>query len=196
MHTIGIGNVVALGAVISDVLPSGLEYVSSNPPGSYDPASRTVTWSVDVSPFGPKIIDLVAEVSAGSCETITNTSALLWSGTLWRRAPFIFQTGCEADDPTAAFIWLTPACVDRPVAFRNRSSGTGPLSYSWDLDGDGLPDSTQADPTWQYSLTGTYTVTLTTTNACSCTDTYSDTVEVQANCIFRVYLPIIVRNMP
>jgi len=196
MHTIGIGNVVALGAVISDVLPSGLEYVSSNPPGSYDPASRTVTWSVDVSPFGPKIIDLVVEVTAGSCETITNTSALLWAGTLWRRAPFIFQTGCEADDPTAAFTWLTPACVDRPVAFRNHSSGTGPLSYSWDLDGDGLPDSTQADPTWQYSLTGTYTVTLTTTNACSCTDTYSDTVEVQANCIFRVYLPIIVRNMP
>lgn len=194
IQTHGIGNVTAVGVVISDVLPLGLDYVSSSPPGSYDPALRTVTWITDVVPHVTQKIRVVAGVSASSCTVMTNTATLLWAGDVWRRAPLTFGAGCEADDPTAAFIWAPPACVNHTVQFYDGSTGTAPFSYSWDLDGDGLVDSSLADPTWLYTTTGTYTVSLTTSNACGCTDTYTDTVQIVSDCVFPVYLPLVIRN--
>jgi len=34
------------------------------------------------------------------------------------------------------------------------------LTYAWDLDGDGLTDSTKANPSYEYSVAGTYSVSL------------------------------------
>ncbi len=80
-----LGNILGAGAVISDVLPAGIEYVSSNPAGFYHPPSRTVSWGVALVPGAPSTIDLVATYT-GSVGRVTNTAALLWSGVVWRRS--------------------------------------------------------------------------------------------------------------
>jgi PKD repeat protein len=67
-------------------------------------------------------------------------------------------------DPVAAFTNTTPriGTVPLTVRFTDYSSGTVPLSYSWDF-GDGN-ESTTRSPSHVYSSIGTYTVTLTVTN--------------------------------
>src|SRR5690606_22838795 len=48
------------------------------------------------------------------------------------------------------------------VPFTNNSTGTI-TSYVWDFNNDGTTDSTDTNPTWTYTNTGTYTVNLTAT---------------------------------
>jgi immune inhibitor A len=161
------GNVVGAGAIFSDVLPLGIDYVASVPPGTYDPASRTITWTANLVPGQPGNLDLIVQVSGAPGQVITNTAYLLWADTLWVRVPYAFQVVCSPNDPQAEFTWTVPACAGSAVSFTNLSTGTLPISYTWDLDGDGDPDSAAEDPFWTYSAPGLYTVTLTATNACS-----------------------------
>ncbi|UCE25474.1 MAG: PKD domain-containing protein, partial [Candidatus Zixiibacteriota bacterium] len=67
--------------------------------------------------------------------------------------------------PTAAFVG-TPLNGTAPltVSFTDQSTG-GPTSWSWDF-GDGVGTSAQQNPDYTYNNAGTYTVTLTATNAC------------------------------
>ncbi len=71
--------------------------------------------------------------------------------------------GCVA--PVANFSGA-PTSGNAPlsVTFTNSSTGTAPLTYAWTF-GDG-GTSTAANPVYAYATAGTYTVTLTTTNAC------------------------------
>jgi len=55
------------------------------------------------------------------------------------------------------------ACVSEPVQFTDLSSGV-PDSWEWDFDGDGIIDSYEPHPTWQYCVPGTYSVSLTVTD--------------------------------
>jgi len=71
--------------------------------------------------------------------------------------------------PTAGFSSSTNGLT---ASFTNSSSGA--TSYAWDF-GDG-GSSTQANPTHTYAVDGTYTVVLTSTNACG-TVTATHTVE-------------------
>jgi PKD repeat protein len=65
------------------------------------------------------------------------------------------------------------------VGFQDRSTGN-PTSWAWDIDGDGTTDSTARSPRLAYSSPGTYSVTLTVTNAGgSSTLTKSGLVTVQ-----------------
>ena len=50
------------------------------------------------------------------------------------------------------------------VQFTDASTGTGPLSYVWDFDNDGVTDNTTQNPSYTYTAAGTYTVNLTVTN--------------------------------
>jgi PKD repeat protein len=50
------------------------------------------------------------------------------------------------------------------VRFTDLSSGTGPLTYAWDVDNDGSTDSTDQSPLHIYTANGTYTVKLTVMN--------------------------------
>lgn len=66
---------------------------------------------------------------------------------------------------------LTPACSADPttgevplaVSFSDQSTATGTTiaSWQWDFDGDGVIDSSEQNPTFTYSGTGTYRPTLT-----------------------------------
>lgn len=71
--------------------------------------------------------------------------------------------GCTA--PVANFTGA-PTSGNTPLAvtFTNSSTGTAPLTYAWTF-GDG-GTSTAASPSHTYTTAGTYTVTLTVTNAC------------------------------
>ena len=77
-----------------------------------------------------------------------------------------WNNACGAPSaPTASFTSTNPAILEGgSVSFTDTSSGI-PSSWSWDLDGDGTPDSTQQNPTFSYSTSGTYDVSLTVTNA-------------------------------
>jgi PKD repeat protein len=72
--------------------------------------------------------------------------------------------------PTASFT-ATPLSGASPltVQFSNKSTGTLPLTYKWDMsDGAGnLPQNTQQNPAWRFwpSAPKKYTITLTVTNA-------------------------------
>jgi YVTN family beta-propeller protein len=78
-------------------------------------------------------------------------------------------------DPSAAFTSNSPVIIGTPIQFTDASSNN-PDTWAWDF-GDGLGNSTEQNPLYNYANPGTYTVTLTTTNDCG-SDTFIDTVTV------------------
>jgi gliding motility-associated-like protein len=72
---------------------------------------------------------------------------------------------------TADFDFVQPVSCQAPfpISFTNKSVGPGTLDYSWDF-GDGTT-STDANPSYTYPQTGTYTVTLVTKSSEGCVDT-------------------------
>ncbi len=78
--------------------------------------------------------------------------------------------------PTAFFTFTSGVEIETftNVAFANQSDNA--TSYSWDL-GDGNT-STEIDPVNVYPGEGSYTVTLTVTDALNQTSTYSETIEL------------------
>jgi M6 family metalloprotease-like protein len=175
----GWGNVIAAGGRISDVLPAGVEYIDSRPPGIYDPGTRTVVWPANLQPGILDLIELDLQVTGAPSDTIVNPAYLLWTNDIWKQADYIFHIGqpCDPNDPTAAYTFTQPACVDETVDFTNLTIGTQPISYAWDLDGDGLVDSTDEHPSWTYGTAGDHLVTLVANNVCG-QSVYSDVVTV------------------
>jgi len=80
------------------------------------------------------------------------------------------RQGFVPGTPTAAFTWSPPSpYVGDTVAFDASASTDGgypPLTYDWDLDGNGVfGDASTVNPTYVYTSAGTYTVGLKVTNA-------------------------------
>jgi PKD repeat protein len=61
--------------------------------------------------------------------------------------------------PTNGIVPLTVNCADSSAGYDQ------PLSYAWDFDNNGTVDSTEQNPTYVYTETGTYTVKLTVTDS-------------------------------
>lgn len=55
--------------------------------------------------------------------------------------------------------------VGQSTTFTSGCTGTGPISFAWDFGSSGVAASTQQDPAVTFATAGTYTVTLTCTNA-------------------------------
>ncbi|MBS1634409.1 MAG: T9SS type A sorting domain-containing protein [Bacteroidetes bacterium] len=120
-----------------------------------------------------------------------NLNSLLPAGTTQYRVAFRYlmgnggSTGANSD-----FIGIDGIAVNRTVATVNAAANvsvagmvatftntsTGAVSYSWDF-GDGQT-STAMSPANTYTATGTYTVTMVATNACSVTSTYTTVVNI------------------
>ncbi len=101
----------------------------------------------------------------------------------------------NAGKPAAAsFTHNGPVPLGQSAIFTNGSTGAPPLTYDWDF-GDGVGTSTDENPTYDYTASGTYTVSLTTDNAFG-SDTYSLPILVSDGPInYFIYQPFVV-NQP
>ncbi|XOV91900.1 MAG: PKD domain-containing protein [Bacteroidota bacterium] len=52
-------------------------------------------------------------------------------------------------------------CILSPITFTSINTSSNITSYSWDFDSDGIEDSSDPNPTYQFPSTGTYNVRLT-----------------------------------
>ncbi len=154
----------ATGLVISDALPSQTTFAWADGGGVLSgtqviwkgltlPANDalTVRYGVAITcvPSGTELVNAAYSVRATEWPTPTFGTPVTVTAT--------------ADGVTAAFDFPTPAVVNWPVAFDNRSvNGT---AFTWDF-GDGYT-ATQAAPAHVYTAIGTYTVTLTARNLCA-----------------------------
>ncbi len=66
--------------------------------------------------------------------------------------------------PVAGFVG-SPTSGDAPLTVNFTDQSTGATSWAWDF-GDGVGTSTLQNPSYIYTSTGTYTVSLTVTNSC------------------------------
>jgi PKD repeat protein len=72
------------------------------------------------------------------------------------------------------------------VTFLNSSYSSAPggiLSYAWDFDGDAVIDSTAANPSFVYTSCGTYTVSLTVTDASHAPNTMTRTAYISTDVV-------------
>src|SRR5439155_23592977 len=84
--------------------------------------------------------------------------------------------------PAAADFSGSPTSGTAPltVQFTDQSTGN-PTSWAWDFQNDGIVDSTQQNPQFTYSTPGSYTVSLTVSNAAgSSTNTKVSSITVTA----------------
>jgi len=95
-------------------------------------------------------------------------------------------------DPIASFTSNSPVLLGTPVQFTDTTLNN-PTSWAWDF-GDGLGNSTQQNPAYNYANPGTYTVTLTTDNACG-SDSFTTMVTVEEEVpSTNLYLPIVFKE--
>ena len=74
-----VGPNTAADVTVADVLPSGLLYVSSSPTGSYDPVTRTVTWSLGEMAVGAsRTLEIIATVNTTDV-ALVNTATVAGS---------------------------------------------------------------------------------------------------------------------
>ncbi|WP_064741793.1 PQQ-dependent sugar dehydrogenase [Hamadaea tsunoensis] len=92
--------------------------------------------------------------------------------------------------PPTAVIAATPTGGKSPLNVQFDGSGSvdldasdaGRLTYAWDLDGDGATDdSTDPNPTWQYTTNGSHAVKLTVTDTLGASASATTTIMVGDN---------------
>ncbi|MEW5988203.1 MAG: PKD domain-containing protein [Chloroflexota bacterium] len=77
--------------------------------------------------------------------------------------PMFLPTSIYGVSPAAGFAHNSPVTLGETAVFTNTSTGSQPMTYTWDF-GDGTPPVSLTNPTHDYTAAGAYTVTLTTTN--------------------------------
>ncbi len=91
--------------------------------------------------------------------------------------------------PTASFTSSNPNVLQgSAISFTDTSTG-GVSNWAWDLNGDGITDSTQANPSYIYNTPGSYTVSLTVSNAQG-TDTVTMPNYVTVSTLTAATLPV------
>ena len=92
--------------------------------------------------------------------------------------------------PTAEFTSsATTVGPGEPVQYVDLTYGTPPLTYLWDF-GDGVGTSSEANPTYTYFATGTYTVSLSVTNTLG-SDSVSHLMRVECKPLDQVELSLL-----
>jgi PKD repeat protein len=137
---------------------------------------------VDVPPWvttGTPTPHSMTAVDGAFDETIEGIQAEIDTSGLTEGRHIVFVRGRDADGnwgafsavfldvaipPTAQFSSNTPVALGTAATFNNLSTGTMPRDYDWDF-GDGIGTSVQSDPSYTYSSTGTFPVTLRVTNS-------------------------------
>ncbi|TET89733.1 MAG: PKD domain-containing protein [Methanomassiliicoccales archaeon] len=83
--------------------------------------------------------------------------------------------------PTANIVYTGDLLVNEVIQFNTADESETNLTYSWDLDGDTVEDSTLKNPTFQYGTAGTFIVRLTVTDEAGNSGTVTPvTLEIEA----------------
>ncbi len=187
------GNVTATSVVITDAVPSGTDYLRCQG-GTCGQSGGVVTWSTLTVPPN-QTIDVSFTVRANE-GTLVNSSYRVVSSAEGIISPWgaPITTTAQAPNIVAAF---TPTSVTVPVntsvVFTDTSTTDGaPITGSWDF-GDGGTDSGSV-VSHTFTAAGTYTVTLTVTDACGNADQVVVPNAVRVN--NRVFLPLVLRDYP
>lgn len=130
-------------------------WFDTNDNGTWDDGENKTEITTDASGTMAPISLTIPSVPAGSYKV--RISGLEF---------FADFTLADITPPEAAFTG-SPLTGTAPltVKFTDESTGTEPLTYAWDFDNDGTVDSTEQNPTYEYTEPGTYSVKLTVTNA-------------------------------
>ena len=133
-------------------------------------AMGTVSWMWDFGPnatpnaavgVGPHVVSYSSSATQTVTLTVSNAAGSDISTMTINPVPV----------PTASFTYQASGVL---VDFTNTS--TSATAYSWIFDGSN--QSTAVDPSFNFTVPGTYTVTLTASNACG-TDTFSEDLVVE-----------------
>ena len=154
---------------------SGVDFYEGGPyPASYDGAlffadySRDCIWVMKADASGlpaPGLLESFVAPAANPVDVQISPAGELFyadfdGGTI-RRIQF-----ASANQPPVAVASANPTSGAAPLTVNFDGSGSSdpdgdPITYAWDLDGDGLfDDSTAAQPTFTYTQSGTYTARL------------------------------------
>jgi hypothetical protein len=125
--------------------------------------------------------------TATQIDSIILTATSQISPSIWLAVSDIAKVG---DPPQADFVAsATTVKTNQVIAFTNASTGTLPLSYTWNF-GDGVT-STLVNPTHAYIGAGEYTVTLTATNDYG-VDTASLAIKIVPH---QTFLPLVLKTL-
>lgn len=81
----------------------------------------------------------------------------------------------------APSILFTPdqnLCIANPTIWTSEITEGNVTTYSWDLDGDGLEDSSDPNPAFQYASPGVYDIRLDVVSDAGCTNYVEDEIEL------------------
>jgi PKD repeat protein len=96
--------------------------------------------------------------------TVTLTASNAGSTNTLVKVNYITVKGAAPPPPVADFVGEpTSGSAPHTAQFTDTSTGY-PTAWAWDVDNDGITDSTKRDPAWTYTAPGTYTVKLTVSN--------------------------------
>ena len=159
---------------------SGVDFYEGGPyPASFDGAlffadySRDCIWVMKADASGlpaPGLLESFVAPAANPVDVQISPAGELFyadfdGGTI-RRIRF-----ASANQPPVAVATANPTSGAAPLTVNFDGSGSSdpdgdPITYAWDLDGDGLyDDSTAAQPTFTYTQSGTYTARLQVTDS-------------------------------
>lgn len=167
------------------------DVTATDPSGCND--SDTITVTTNVPPVVTVSNDTSICVGGTATLTATGAATYLWSNNLTGATIPVSPTtntsyyvtgtdvnGCQASDVVivtmlaSANAQFTYNVTGATANFTNQS--TGAFTYSWNF-GDASPANNTASPSHDYTLNGTYTVTLTITGPCG-TDTYTQVITI------------------
>ncbi len=154
---------------------AGIAFYQGGPyPASYDGAlffadySRDCIWAMKADASGlpvPGLLESFVAPAANPVDVQISPAGELFyadfDGGAIRRIQF-----ASANQPPVAVATANPTSGPAPLPVVFDGSGSSdpdgdPITYAWDLDGDGVyDDSTAAQPTFTYTQTGTFTVRL------------------------------------
>ena len=151
-------------------------------PFLYDPAAGDLVVDVQRPGDGWNITARASDAVSATgplvprCSYVTSSMPFSATGTISPNLAVVCQFACTPITGLRAWFYANTTAGPAPltVQFTDGSHSAAPgatLSYQWDLDGDGLSDSTVANPTFTYTGCGDYSVTLTVSDGVNPPDT-------------------------
>jgi PKD repeat protein len=173
---------------VDDTTPTRGTAVTFTASEATDPEGGTVTYDWDFGDGTTGSGRIVEHTYAGSTPLGTTTVTLTVTDSNPPNNPpettSVSQAVEVQNAPPTATVSCSPSTVSPGVATTCNSNGSGdpegPVTYAWDIDGDGFDDGSSASEQFPFATPGTRTVRLRVTDADGATAEAQDSVTVNA----------------